>query len=118
MRPRRADPVTPDEYRRAIAREESEDDLLTDFLNLAALLGWLRYHVRNSRRGIIQGDVGFPDCVLVRPPRLLAVELKRDGAEPTRSQVSWLEALAGSGAETYVLRPSDWVSGRIEGILR
>ncbi len=70
----------------------------------AALFGWMKYHTRNSRGS----TPGFPDLVLIRGRRLIAVELKRSGQEPTLNQQRWLEGFAYAGAEVYVWRPEDF----------
>jgi len=55
-------------------------------VQLARLMGWRVHHTRPAltQRGRwltpIQGDAGFPDLVLCRPPRLILAELKRAGA--------------------------------------
>ena len=100
-----------------VARGMSEDELLTNAIRVATLSGWLVYHIRNSRRGVVQGHVGFPDIVLCRPPRLLFVECKRETAKTTPEQVDWLNRLTLAGAEVRVWRPSDWLAGRIEADL-
>lgn len=99
----------------------SEDQLLSAILELAARTGWLAYHVRNSKAGVIQGDVGFPDLVLARRGRVIFAELKREGRDPTWAQQGWLAALASSepGApEAYVWRPVNWLDDTIEAVLR
>ncbi len=79
---------------------------------LAALFGWLRYHTYRSKHS----PAGFPDLVLVRPPRVIFAELKRDlgvkggaaGVGPTPDQERWLEALGRCpGVERYLWRPAD-----------
>jgi hypothetical protein len=96
----------------------SEDQLLSAVLELAALRGWLRYHVRNSRAGIVQGDVGFPDLVLCRGQQLLFVELKSGKWQPGPAQRRWLDALAETRkAEVWVWWPHNWTDGAIERAL-
>jgi hypothetical protein len=51
---------------------------------------------------------GFPDLVLVRPPELIAVEVKRELGRTTVEQDEWLADLAAAGVEVYVARPSTW----------
>ncbi len=80
-------------------------------LDLAALLGWdrrLAYHTHDSRRS----QPGFPDLVLVRAPRVILAELKRDDGDLTAEQVRWLDALrrcagGAGGVEVYLWRPRD-----------
>lgn len=113
---------------------EDEDSWLawvTDYATRVARPAWRRYHTRNAKGS----DPGFPDLVLVRPPRLIFAELKTDSprAKVTADQRAWLDDLAGVGidpgwedqarrrlsgpmVETYVWRPADRPD--IERILR
>ena len=84
-------------------------------VELARLMGWRVHHTRPAltQRGRwltpIQGDAGFPDLVLCRPPRLVIAELKRVGGKPTAEQRGWLEALQACAAlECYLWTPADW----------
>ena len=90
----------------------SEDELLSCVLEAAKLLGWRRYHIRNSRRGVVQGDVGFPDVVLACRGHVLFVELKAEQGKVTPDQEAWLSDLCG-----VVWRPSQWFDGTIERAL-
>lgn len=86
----------------------TEGDLQRLVLELAGRLRWLRYHTHDSRKS----HQGFPDLVLVRPPRVLFIELKGDSEYgkkgPTVEQQAWLEALAlCPGVEAYLWRPKD-----------
>jgi len=80
-------------------------------VELAGYYGWLAYHTFDSRRS----EPGWPDLVLVRPPELLAVELKTDSGRLTVAQRRWLEALAACGIETHTWRPREFetVHGRL-----
>jgi hypothetical protein len=66
----------------------------------------------NGWRTAVSGDGnGFPDCVLVKPGRLIFAELKTDSAKATCSpeQEEWLRLLGESGGcETFVWRPRHW----------
>jgi hypothetical protein len=76
---------------------------------------WLTYHTHDSRRSA----PGFPDLTLVRPPRLLFVELKSEHGHLSREQVKWLAALEGvPGVEVHTWKPEDLQSGRVEAVLR
>ncbi len=87
---------------------------------LARAHGWKTYHPPDNRpvtsrsgsRYVQNIRAGFPDLVLVRGPRLVAAELKRETEHPTPDQVAWLTALREAGAETYVWRPSDLTTVR------
>ena len=99
--------------REILAREMKEDELLDHVLRMARKAGWGAYHVRNSRAGVIQGDVGFPDLVLVRR-RLLFAELKTETGAISEDQMMWSEWLKAVGHIVRYWRPSDWLSGVIE----
>lgn len=85
-------------------------------LEVAKLAGWRSLHIRpagradGSWRTPIGGDgKGWPDLTLVRPPRLLFVELKSESGTLRPQQCEWLDALRLLPmCETYVWRPSDW----------
>lgn len=99
----------------------SEAQLSAAIVELAELLGWRVFTVRRSDRAIVASrtGAGFPDLVMVRSGRLLAVELKRARAKPTAEQYTWLAALGGCpGVEVDVWRPAQWHDGAIERALR
>lgn len=130
--------MTPEEYRRQLAENMTEAQLLTATLGtprapgLAPRLGWLGYHTHRSDRS----PAGFPDLALVHPGagRLIFAELKRQrrSAKPTAAQMEWLDALesvryaAGDYEQAppfepvrvYLWRPLDLLDGTIEAILR
>lgn len=93
----------------------SEADLLAYVRRTARLCGWLAYHTYAS----VKSDPGFPDVVLVKPPRVLFAELKTQrgrvstgrpgrGGRWLTGQDEWLEALrACPGVETHLWRPED-----------
>lgn len=94
--------------------ELTERDFMRQVTELANIYGWSWLHLRpgmtrDSWRTPISGPLGkgFPDLMLVRGSRLLFVELKREGAEPTQQQVDVLGILNGV-AETAVWWPHDW----------
>lgn len=76
---------------------------------LARTLGYRCYHTFLSARS----EPGFPDLVLVRPAsegrrgRVVFVECKTLGKNPTDHQQAWLNDLAAAGAEVYCWRPGD-----------
>lgn len=77
---------------------------------LARYLGWERFHAYDARRS----PEGFPDLVLVRPPRVLLVELKSPTGKLTPAQQRWQELLGECpGVEVYTWRPAD-----LDGIAR
>lgn len=93
-----------------IRERDFEDRVIAE----ARIRGWLCAHFRPAmnRRGVwatpMQGDTGFPDLVLVRPPRVLFAELKAEKGRTSDKQRRWLSALWKClGVETYLWRPSD-----------
>ena len=97
-----------------IASAMPERELAENVRLLSTSLGWQHYHTWSS----IHSARGFPDCCLVKPPRLLFVELKRQAGSVTTAQKGWLDALHGCNIETYVWRPWQWLDGTIERILK
>jgi hypothetical protein len=94
-------------------------------IECARTLGWLVYHTHDSRHSA----KGFPDLALVRDGRLVFAELKAEGKNPTLDQEAWLLELRtvgtlarphneGPRVQAFLWRPDDWLSGRIESILR
>lgn len=97
----------------------TESEFQKRVIAFAQLHGWRVAHfrcVRVQRRDgscyyqtpVAADGAGFPDLVLVRPPRLIAAELKVGGNTTSEEQDEWIRLLAASGAETYVWKPSDW----------
>lgn len=82
--------------------------------DLAKLYGWKYYHTWRS----IHSPAGFPDCVMVRPPRLIFAELKSEKGKATPEQKGWLDILTELESclspesdlmlEVYLWRPSDF----------
>lgn len=112
--------MTPDEYHKAMQelrdgtynpdnppRGHDESDLQTKVIQLAVIHGWLHYHTHDSRRSA----PGFPDLVLVRPPRIVFAELKTTRGTLTGPQDMWMAKLkeaagANPHVEVYLWRPS------------
>ena len=94
-----------EEYKQQL-RAMEEKQFMQSILMLATMNGWLAYHTYDSRRSA----PGFPDLVLVKPPRLVFLETKREQGKLTQAQAQWIEALHNvtGRPESYVLRPSDW----------
>jgi len=93
----------------------SEAELQANVRELARVRGWKCYHTHDARRS----DVGFPDLVLVRENRLLFVELKSEKGKPSPAQIEWLHVLMLTRrVETFLWKPSQWLDGTIEGMLR
>lgn len=101
--------------RHPLAHRMNEKDLQSIVMNLARRYGWMIHHdlPAMSRTGKWatwqQGDVGFPDLLLVHPNKgqMLVIELKSERGKTTTSQDNWLAAFSLAGIETYVIKPSD-----------
>jgi hypothetical protein len=78
---------------------------------LAELRGWFVWHDQDSRRNA----AGFPDLLLLRPPRLLWRELKSNRGRVEPAQERFLAALQACGQDAAIWRPRDWA--QIEGEL-
>lgn len=86
-------------------------------MQLARIAGWRLAHFRPAinRSGHwstpMQGNPGFPDLVLVRPPRVLFVELKSEKGKLSEHQRDWIADLRGCPhIDVRVWFPSDWDS--------
>ena len=55
------------------------------------------------------GNRGFPDLVLVRGPRLLFRELKKEGGRLSEHQEQWRDALLDAGADWEL-----WTPGQLD----
>ncbi len=72
--------------------------------DLAGVLKWAYHHPWTS----VHSSSGLPDTLLVRPPRVLYVECKRENTKLSPAQIGWMELLKQCpGVETFVLRPSN-----------
>ena len=60
----------------------TEADVQRGLIEAAQTGGWLVYHTHDSRRS----RKGFPDLVLVRPPKVIFAELKGPGGRVTPEQ--------------------------------
>jgi hypothetical protein len=81
---------------------ESEKSFMAAVIQLAELNGFLVYHTHDSRRS----QAGFPDLLLVKPPRALAFELKSMTGKVSPAQKLWLDALSKCGIRCFVFRPN------------
>ncbi len=104
------------EYQLLLAKKMSERQLQDQVVELAERMGWLTYHVFDSRRS----NAGFPDLVLVHPRqrRTLWRELKSEAGTLRPEQKKWLLTLQTAGEDAELWRPRDWFAGTIENELR
>lgn len=93
----------------------SESDFMRQVTDLAELLHWQWVHFRPAQtskgwRTPVSGPLGkgWPDLILTRGNRIMAVELKAEGKHPTPEQAEVLWTLSDAGVETHVWCPSDF----------
>ncbi len=94
----------------ALAPTVTEAKFLTHVKKLAQMFGWFCYHTRDSRGS----DPGFPDLVLVRPPRLIFYELKTARGRLSTDQAAWIQALVDVPGITVGLRRPDDIDAIVE----
>lgn len=66
----------------------------------------LKYHIARSDRAAAT-SLGFPDWILARPGRVVALELKSRVGKPTPQQLAWVAAMDGSRIDAMVAWPKD-----------
>ena len=98
--------------RRALLGASTERDFSTTVVDLARLMGWRVFHQWSS----VHSEPGWPDLVLVRPPRLVFAELKAQRGKASPAQRATLDALIACEAEVYLWRPDDL--DEIEAVLK
>lgn len=92
------------EGRLRLLRSIPEADWRHQVVTWATRGGWLVYFTWRSENS----PAGFPDLVLVRPPRVLFVELKTESGRMMPRQDIWGDKLLQCpGVEYYVWRPHD-----------
>ena len=83
----------------------SERTFQAQVIAAAEAMGWLCYHTHDSRRSA----PGFPDLIMVRGYRMVALELKVGRNKPTVYQVRWLAALREVWqVDALWAKPDDW----------
>lgn len=100
---------------RAMVSLITEAKMRDSILSAARELGWLAYATHDSRRS----EPGFPDLVLVKPPRVIFAELKTEKGRIRKGkwnrgktrwlpgQDDWLNALLECpGVEPCLVRPA------------
>ncbi len=94
-------------------REMSEKQFQAWVVVRARRLGWTRqFHILRAQvqgRWVTNSSTpGVPDLWLLRPPRLVVLEIKRWGGKPTPEQSSWIAGLQRvPGIDAYVVSPAD-----------
>lgn len=89
----------------------SEKDFMSMVIAFAKLHRWFQFHTHDSRRSV----AGFPDLVLLRPPKIVVAELKVGKNRVTAEQNLWLNLFEECGIPAYVWTEKDWLE--IEEVL-
>lgn len=89
----------PDEPYRLIAERTWQAQVV----EIAQRFGWACYWTWNSRHS----PKGWPDLVLLKPPRMIVAELKRQDGKVTTEQARTLAMLDNCVVSTHVWRPAD-----------
>ncbi len=74
-------------------------------VSLARQFGWTVWHPTIA----VYSKGGWPDLVLLRPPRALFWEIKTERGKVSGDQQRMLDLLRACGLEVAVVRPSDWL---------
>jgi hypothetical protein len=92
----------------------SEAAFMDTIIQAAEIYGWWTYHTHDSRRS----TAGFPDLVLIKPPRVIFLEVKSERGRLSRAQADVLAMLEEcgplwcryerDGVSAAMVRPSDW----------
>jgi hypothetical protein len=104
--------MTQEEFTAYIDKKMTEKEFGRQIEELARLSGWTYYHTWNSQHS----QAGWPDYVLMKPPRIIYAELKTEKGKLTRAQENMLLMLNQCKQTAYLWRPSDW--NDIEEVLR
>jgi hypothetical protein len=91
--------------RRTTLPPEPEKHFHNEVVRMARMYGWRVYFTWKS----VNSPEGWPDLVLVKPPRLLIWELKTESGKVTPAQSETLTLLGGcTDLSVRVVRPSMW----------
>jgi len=95
----------------------TEDECQAIIVGYAKALGYISYHIPDSR---MASCAGYPDLMLCREennkigllygkamPRIIVIEVKKQTGRVSPMQHVWLNTFRACGIETHVLRPSD-----------
>lgn len=93
------------------AHAMSEVELQNQIIDRAKTYKWWWWHDKDSRLN----NSGLPDLILIRPPRLIFAELKRQRAHLRPAQKVCLQLLRQIPCiEVNVWRPIDLLNGTID----
>jgi len=105
----------------------SEEQLQQAVIDMAHTYGWMVAHFRAAQTAkgwstpVSADGKGFPDLTLALHGQVIFAELKSEMGKMSKEQCRWqLELMPWECASQkyYIWRPSDWMSGEIERVLR
>jgi hypothetical protein len=92
-----------------LAAAMTEAELERGVRRIAADLGLMAYHTRDSRRS----PEGYPDWTFCGPRGVMWRELKTEKGRITPAQQDWIAALVLAGQDAAVWRPCALLSGDV-----
>jgi VRR-NUC domain len=112
--------LTPDQR---ADRAMLEKNLQARVLYRCRKYGWKSAHAGRATIGthaqiLTPMSAGWPDLMLFRAPRVMAVELKRELGKASPEQLEWLSLMNECGVPAMIWRPSDLREGRVDKLLR
>lgn len=98
---------------------QTERQFQDEVIDYAHLMGYEIAHFRAVRVQRADGSVyyctpatvdgeGWPDLVIIKPPKVFFVELKTTKGVVRKRQEHWIEMLSACGLDAGVLRPEGW----------
>src|SRR5512136_295471 len=95
-------------------RNRVEDDTLGEIRQVAETIGYLTFHVYDSRRC----PPGFPDLWILGFGKLIVLELKAGRNTTSKDQDRWLAELRAAGVDARVYHVTEWRSRKLADELR
>ena len=87
----------------------TEKEFEKQVVELAKTMGWLAYHVRDSRYSDWRSDAGMPDWVFAKAGHpVIFAELKGTKGKASKAQIAWIETLHATSTLAGVFWPEDW----------
>lgn len=92
---------------------KEDDEFLPAVVSFAERTGWRVYHPDKAKvrpgKHITPGSRGFPDLVLVKPPRLVFLELKAQRGTRRPEQIEWmLDLQRVTEVQAFFAKPSEF----------
>lgn len=94
--------------------EADEAAFQAKVIQFAHEAGWMHQHTYRGKtaKGAWRTNAtpGFPDLLLLKPGRMVILELKMPGNHASDAQNEWVSTFqtVGGNVEAYVVWPADW----------